>query len=303
MRKKALFTIDVDPLGCYYDIHGVKRPEIEKDPLLLTALPRMLAWLEAYDIKATLFVTAGELGEDEKSVILNAYNSGHEISSHSFSHDYRLTQQPIDTIREDIKKNSQAIEAITSEKPVGFRAPGYSMSSELYRVLKDEKFSYDASAFPSPFYYCAKWVLIRLKSLMGRKSKSIISSFSEAFTSRTPFLHPRTDLPILPITTVGLFGWPMLGTALLVFPRFFFNHLLNRAVKKEYFHFETHPIDAAGFSDNSLLLEELIPYQPDLKKTLEYKEEAFKQMLATLVKNDFQFVTISEYLKEWSANK
>ena len=95
----------------------------------------------------------------------------------------------------------------------------------------------------------------------------------------------------------------MLGTALLVFPRFFFKHLLNRAVKKEYFHFETHPIDAAGVSDNPLLLEALVAYQPDLKKSLEHKEEVFKQMLATLEENEFQFVTLSEYLKEWRANK
>ncbi|MCK5808945.1 polysaccharide deacetylase family protein [bacterium] len=302
MTKQALFTIDVDPLLCYYDIHGLERPAVTQDTLLVTALPRMLHWLSNFDVKATLFVTTGELGDAEKAVIAQAAQNGHEIASHSFTHDYRLTTLSNDLIKDDLNKNSKEIEQITGSRPVGFRAPGYSMTPELYTILQESGFSYDASAFPSPFYYLAKWSLIHLKALLGKKSKSIISSFSEAFTKRTPSYHKKSALALLPITTVGLFGWPMLGTALIVFPRLFFNHLLKRAAKKEYFHFEAHAIDAADILDDDLL-QPLLSLQPDLKKSVQHKEEAFSSMLKTLKEQGFQFVTASEYCKQWSENQ
>ncbi len=296
--KKALFTIDVDPLLCYFDIHGLERPDVREDPLITMALPRLLRLLEQFHIRATLFVTLGTLKEKEQKVLADAAQSGHEIANHSLQHNYAMSTWQYDDIVKEISENAAKIQEIVGVYPAGFRAPGYSMNSTVYRALKESGVCYDASAFPSPFYYAAKWLLIRLKALRGKKSHSIISSFSEAFAKRQPFVEKESHLPVLPVSTVGLAGWPMLGTALLSFPSFFFFHLLNRALRGNYFHFEAHAIDMADHAD-SRLLHSLLPVQPDLKKSVAEKEALFTRLCSLVAQKGFTWVTASEYLKEW----
>ena len=65
-------------------------------------------------------------------------------------------------IRRQIEEGARAIERATGERPVGFRAPGYTITDEVFDVLAELGVAYDSSVFPCPAYWAAKAAAIAL---------------------------------------------------------------------------------------------------------------------------------------------
>ncbi len=81
----------------------------------------LLDGLELYDARATFFVI-GSQAEKNPEVVKRAYEAGHLIGNHTYSHvDFYKTS--LSEIKEDILKSSDVIEGITGEKPLFVRAP------------------------------------------------------------------------------------------------------------------------------------------------------------------------------------
>ncbi|HSW60983.1 MAG TPA: polysaccharide deacetylase family protein [bacterium] len=300
--KTISFNIDVDPLINYYSIHGLGSHDTDPDPVYECGVKRFLELFDRYGIKATFFITAGGLNGKVAGILRKIVEKGHEIGNHSYSHDYRLTLMNDDEIFEEIKKNHEAIKELTGFECLGFRSPGYNSSEAIISSLRKMNYSYDSSLFPSFSYYLAKWLLINLKRLAGRRSRSVISSFLDAFGFYQPEFIDKNikdvkktgTLVEIPITT--LFppaGIPLIGTSLICFPKWLINLMLRNSLKRDIVNIEFHGIDLVEITDSTSLIP-LKNIQPDLKYSLAHKIQRFEDVIKFYVENGYKFLTLSE---------
>jgi len=140
-------TIDLEPW--YANEFLTEHLPEENDDQIEEAVRPLLDLLNRYGIKATFFVL-GIVAENHPDIIRHIYNEGHEIASHAYSHKtlYELGEAGFE---EEIARSVWLLESITGEKPIGFRAPYFSVNNSTkwaFRVLKEYGFQYDSSIFP-----------------------------------------------------------------------------------------------------------------------------------------------------------
>jgi len=105
------------------------------------------------DVKATFFIL-GYIAEKYPSLVKEISSLGHEIATHGYSHRliYRLTPKEF---RDDLKRSIAAIEDVSRQKVLGFRAPYWSITKESYwalDILQEEGIIYDSSIYPIKTY-------------------------------------------------------------------------------------------------------------------------------------------------------
>ncbi len=83
---------------------------------------RILDILEEYDAKATFFITGQQ--KDYRPMIKKAYDAGHTIGLHSYSHDYSKIYSSTDAFFEDLDKVGQVAEEQIGFVPCFIRFPG-----------------------------------------------------------------------------------------------------------------------------------------------------------------------------------
>ncbi len=87
--------------------------------------------LNEYDAKATFFVIGGKINDSTSSYIADAYNSGHEIANHSYSHT-SLSSKTAAEVQSEVSMTQNLVQNITGEAPAWFRAPFLSVSQTMY---------------------------------------------------------------------------------------------------------------------------------------------------------------------------
>ena len=301
----ASVNIDVDPVECYYDIYGINKNIDEDDPLYVKAIPQCLALLKKHNIKATFFVTARSFNKSTVQIIKRIKDEGHEIANHSYSHDYRLVKKNPAKLKEDIENNASFIKDATGEKPVGFRAPGYNISSELFKILKENEYRYDSSSLPSPLYFLGKWIFIGLNKLMKKDSHNIIHRESNPFDRNYPYqiadslkqIDKKSKLIEFPISSV--LSIPFIGTSIILLPRFILNILILFLKRRKFINIELHVIDFADSNDSNLY-EPIRAIHPGLKYPVAEKEDSIAYVISSLVKEGYSFKTLADCIKDFS---
>jgi len=89
--------------------------------------PVVLDILKARNIKATFFVINTGSGLDY--LIKRAYEEGHTIALHSYTHKYDVIYKSVDAYYQDLKLISDKVENITGEKSMIIRFPGGSSNT------------------------------------------------------------------------------------------------------------------------------------------------------------------------------
>jgi polysaccharide deacetylase family protein (PEP-CTERM system associated) len=109
----------------------------------------LLSLLERREIKATFFVL-GHLARDCPSLVRSIHAGGHEIASHGWGHQRLHGLTPI-TFREDVRCSKEALEDLTGQEVLGYRAPTFSIvrrTAWAIDVLAELGFLYDSSIYP-----------------------------------------------------------------------------------------------------------------------------------------------------------
>src|SRR5690606_39093929 len=100
----------------------------------------------------------------------------HEIGNHTLDHLYDFTRRDRAEMARQIQSGRQVLEAATGQRVRGFRAPGYTVTDELFELLAESGVTYDSSVFPCPAYYAAKATALLAIRARRRQSKSILDT-------------------------------------------------------------------------------------------------------------------------------
>jgi hypothetical protein len=297
----ASLSIDLDALEHYHRIHGLPEPSPGEDPVYGKAVERFGELCARLGVRGTAFCVGRNLEHPRAAAAVRRLaEGGHEIANHSFSHDYALSHRSPVEIAAELRGGADAIARVTGRPPVGFRAPGYTLSPALLSALAADGYRYDSSAFPALPYYLGKAAVMGVLALTRRPSRAVLDRPRVLLAPRTPY-HPRPDepyargappaaLPILelPVTT-GLLGFPLIGTFIATFPHWALRALALGTGRLPLFDLELHGIDLLDASEVSpaLAARQRDLAVPAAKKTA--RIEAFVRRLA-----DREWVTLAE---------
>jgi peptidoglycan/xylan/chitin deacetylase (PgdA/CDA1 family) len=305
VQKLAAVSVDLDEVDCYAAIHGLELdgglPATSLRAVYQRALPRLVALFGELGIPATFFAIGRDLEHaDNRAELRRLHTLGHEIANHSHHHYYDLTRRSRAVQRAEVVGGADVIEDAVGVRPTGFRAPGYTITDQLFEVLAAAGVAYDSSVFPCPPYYFAKAAALALIRLGGRKSHSVLddprvlTAPADPYRIGTPYARRGTGLLELPIgVTSSLSGrLPFIGTSVVMAGTAGAAQLAKLASARAFVNLELHGIDLADAAEDGLL--PLAPHQPDLRRSAIEKRAALSAAIRTLQARGFAFVTLAE---------
>jgi hypothetical protein len=299
-------SIDLDPIPCYYHIHGLgPSPDELAHVVIERALPRFATLLRARGIAATFFVVGGEVDADGDGMVrgqlAELHAAGHELGNHSYSHPYDMARLPDARVADEIGRCDDVLRSITGAPIAGFRAPGYDVSPAMLGELARRGYRYDSSIFPAPGYYAAKAAVMAGLAAIGRASGAVMTNPRALLAPADPY-WPALDAPWkrgqgpmieLPIAVTPRLRLPAIGTTLLVAPPAMRRRIVAAMARRTLFNFELHGIDLAD-ADEDGIPGELVARQPDLRIPVDRKLDTIAEILDQIAAGGARFVTLAE---------
>ena len=299
MRLCAV-SVDLDEIPNYFGIHGLPEPEGPARTLVYDlALERLTQLANDAKLPLTLFAIGADLARREAASALRAAReAGHEMANHTLDHRYDLVRLGRDGIRAQILGGADAILAATGERPVGFRAPGYTITDEVFDVLGELGVAYDSSVFPCPAYWGAKVTTISWISLRGKTSRSVVDTPAVLFAPTRPYRVGRpywkrgSGLLEMPIQVTRGLRMPFFGTTVTLGGPDRARWLARMCVGEPLVNLELHGIDVLGASDG---LEALGRYtSTGVRVPVATKLAALHATVDTLRTAGYSFVTLRD---------
>lgn len=300
--KLCAVSVDLDEVPCYHAIHGLPAPADDSAHAVYTrAVPRLGELLTDLGIPATFFVIGRDLAAPiARSAAQGLARAGHELGNHSQSHRYDLVRLGAEAMRREVREASDALAAVVGHRPVGFRAPGYTITDALLDALAAEGIAYDSSVFPCPAYYGAKTAAIGLIAARGRTSRSIVDSPAVLLCPADPYFPSRpywrpapygSSVVELPIGVTRGARLPFIGTALSLLGPSLSRLLALQMVGRPLVNLELHGLDLLDLADG---LGALAPHQPDLKVRVSRKVATLRAVVGALRGAGYEFVTLRD---------
>ena len=297
--RLAAISVDLDEIPNYFAIHGLPPPQgASAHAVYDVAIRRLESFARQHDLPLTLFAVGADMARDESARRLREMaDRGHEIGNHSLDHRYDLTRLPLDEMRRQVESGVTVLEGATGQRPSGFRAPGYTITDDLVRVIEDAGVAYDSSVFPCPPYYLAKAAAMASIRLRGRRSRSVIDAPSVLAAPTRPYrmgaryFQRGSGLVELPIQVTRGVRLPFIGTTLTLAGERRARWLTRRVVGEPLVNLELHGIDVLDAADG---LEALRPHQPDVRVGVLHKLAALGAVIETLKSAGYSFVRLDE---------
>jgi hypothetical protein len=166
-------------------------------------------------VKATVFVV-GQDAELEKNhqALGRIATAGHEIGNHSFHHEPWLHRYSHEELVQELERSEFALQQATGVRPVGFRGPGFSLSSGTLDVLHQRGYEYDASTFPTyigPLARAYYFMSASLSSTQREQREHLFGDVRDGLRPVTPYEWqlPSGRLLEIPVTTLPVVKLPI----------------------------------------------------------------------------------------------
>ncbi len=290
-------SVDLDEIPNYFAIHGLPPPVGASKTLVYdVAIARLTALAGELGIPLTLFAIGSDLARPLAAQKLRAAaQAGFEIANHTLDHRYDLVRLDPVEMRRQVVEGARAIEETTGVVPVGFRAPGYTVSDVLLGILEELGVLYDSSVFPCPAYWASKTAMIGLIAMLGRHSRSIVDTPSVLRAPRRPYRVGRpywqkgNGLRELPIQVTRGLRLPFFGTTVVLRGAGVARCLARACVGEPLVNLELHGIDVLDAWDG---LSALRSHQPDVRVPAAEKACALRAAIEELRNAGYAFVTL-----------
>jgi uncharacterized small protein (DUF1192 family) len=212
----ASLSLDLDNQWSYMKTHGDSG--WESFPSYLDILvPRVLDFLKMRKLTITFFIVGQDAALARNHKLLRSIRTaGHEIGNHSFKHDPWLHLYSEEEIDAEIAAAEEHIERAIGERPVGFRAPGYSLTHAVLRVIERRGYRYDASTWPSLMAPIARAYYLMTANFSPEEKKRrrlLGGTLRDGLRPISPYrwrLNGRNRMLIeIPVTTMPIFKLPI----------------------------------------------------------------------------------------------
>jgi hypothetical protein len=205
--------MDLDDLWSYMKTHADSGWE-SYPSFLHAAVPRVLQMLGRRGLKCTFFITGKDASFDRNGELLQEIvQSGHEAGNHSFSHDPWFHLYSDAQVEFEIAEAEKQIERTCGRKPSGFRAPGYSLTRRILKILAARGYLYDSSTLPSSMAALARAYYFTTKRFSKEEIEQRKILCGSLFEWQRPIRPYRWKMeePLLelPITTFPLIRTPI----------------------------------------------------------------------------------------------
>lgn len=304
-KKNASISLDLDNQWAYMQVHGDKG--WEKYPSYLNKfIPRGLEMLDKHKLKITFFIVGRDAADINNAEVMKEITlRGHEVGNHSYNHEAKFNIYGQEKILTELNKTEEAIEKATGILPVGFRGPGFTRSQILFKILKEKKYLYDASTFPTWIGPLARWYYFRQSNLTKEEMKireGLFGAFSEGFKTIKPFLWKLGNdkqLLEIPVSTIPIFKLPfhfsylhyLAGTSVGLMKTYLQTAITMCNLTNTEPSFLLHPLDLIGGD----LIPEL-SFFPGMNLSSSYKAELFDLVIEQFTAN-FNLINMSEHAK------
>jgi peptidoglycan/xylan/chitin deacetylase (PgdA/CDA1 family) len=297
--RLCALSVDLDEIPNYFAIHGLPEPVGPERSLVYdVAVDRLLEVAGDLGVPLTFFAIGSDLARPEAAKKLAAARAnGVEMANHTLDHRYDLVRLGRTEIRRQVEEGARAIAEATGERPVGFRAPGYTITDEVMEVLVELGVAYDSSVFPCPAYYAAKTAALGWIALRGRTSRSIagspavLAAPTRPYRIGRPYWRRGAGLPELPVQVTRGARLPFYGTSLTMGGPGVARALARMCVGEPLVNLELHGIDVLAASDG---LEALRPHQVDVRVPVANKVEALRAAIGELRGAGYSFVRLRD---------
>ena len=296
-------SVDLDEIDCYLKIHGLTSGA-RSHAVYDRALERISVFATNLNLPLTLFVVGRDLLRESNVVGLRRMLSqGHEVGNHSLDHLYDLTRRDAREQEHQVVAANMRIKALLGVQPTGFRAPGYTVTDGLMRVVRDCGLEYDSSVFPCPPYYAAK-AAVRLRMKLQRRNSGSVMDHPRVLLAPTApyrmgghYWLAGAGLLELPIQVAGTLRLPFIGTSLTLLGRPGARLLARSLVGLDFVNLELHGLD---FLESSEVPETLSSTQRDLRVPLARKLESLTAAVQTLRAHRYSMLRLDEAAKAFS---
>jgi hypothetical protein len=283
----AALSIDLDELHHYRRIHGLPSAMEAAHAVYDVAIPRAIEFARRHSIALTFFAVGEDLAREESaSALVEATRAGHVVESHSMTHPYDLVRRSRSDIADEVGRSFDVIEKVTGRRPLGFRAPGYTISNDVLDALESVGAHFDSSVFPSPAYYLAKVAALTLIAARGASSASILGS-PRVMAAPTELYRPgatwwergERSLIEVPIRVTSGPRFPVFGTSLAIAGESAAPWLIRACSSPQLFNIELHGVDFLGVEDG---IEDVARLEPSLRIPLEKRMRTLDSVVAEL---------------------
>ena len=96
----------------------------------------LLDLLASEQVPATFFVLGSQIASGREHIVKRAYDEGHEIASHGYSHAI-LTEVDAATIRSELEQTGQLIEQVTGHAPTLMRPPTGAYNDQVVSIAAE----------------------------------------------------------------------------------------------------------------------------------------------------------------------
>lgn len=308
--RLASISVDLDTLPHYCRIFSLPESLLDDEARAVVAakaIPRYLELFERAGTSATFFCIGSDLTLPGMSEALTvAHRAGVELASHSWSHDYALSRMASGAILADLRRADEALTTLTGQRPVGFRAPGYTLSPALLQAVEQLGYLYDSSTYPAVPYYLAKAGVMGLLEVLRRPSKAILDTPRVLLAPTTPY-RPSSSAPYargtspvleLPVAVAPVTRLPFIGAFATVLPWLVVEATFRTLRRVPHFNFELHAIDVLDATDG--IPAELVARQRDLAVPASVKLERLAKLFAWLG-DDRERVTVALAARRYAA--
>lgn len=210
----ASLSLDADNLWSYQKTHGDAGWDAYGS-YLDVLVPRVLSFLAERGLTITFFVVGQDASMPVNREPLAALAaSGHEIANHSFRHEPWLHLYPRRELIDELARAEDAIEEATGHHPIGFRGPGYSLSTTTLEILVERGYRYDASTLPMVIGPLARAYYFRTSELTDEQKaerSELFGGWRDGLRSIRPYRWQvgEQTLTELPVTTLPLARVPI----------------------------------------------------------------------------------------------
>ena len=308
-QKIAALSVDLDEIPNYYSIHGLAQSP--DDPAMHrvyeTAVPRLRELFATLGVPCTFFVIGSDMKNEQALAQARGLNvAGHELGNHTENHRYDLTRLSRDEMRREVVDGINSVSLALGRAPAGFRAPGYTITDELFEVLREVGVAYDSSVFPCPAYWAAKTAMIGWIGLRGRTSHSVVdtpavlSASADPYRVGEPYWKRSRDndgMIELPIGVTRGARLPYIGTS-VVLAGSRAKWLTKMIEGRPLVNLELHGIDVLGAQEDGL--QALAMHQPDLRISVADKLKTLTSVVQQLAQSGYRFVTLFEAARSFA---